>query len=227
MIDESSYCSCNTCSGRIEFDASLFQTGSVVVCPHCGIETALYIQKNNLSPVSLVPEKLIQIPLQEQLQRIDSLVIIGGTDCPSCNSSQTQRMEMAFTMGISKKQGSIVGIDLQGDVGVGSYGGTSQTALSVAVSPPQKRSVLIIYLVVFLLTWIISGLSAGLLILAFGEHTWIIVAEIICFVGCMFLVSKFAGKRRKYNTQIYPQLARRWLAAWICLRCGKKWIPEK
>src|ERR1700722_4549110 len=116
-MDESlAYCACNTCSGRIEFDASLFQAGSIVVCPHCGIETALYIQKNNLSLVTSASNKTTQsqVPSQEQLQGIDSLIIIGGTDCPRCDSAQTQRLEMAFTMGISQKQGSVIGIDLQG-----------------------------------------------------------------------------------------------------------------
>jgi len=36
-------CACQHCNGNIEFDASLFQTGAVTTCPHCGMETPLFI----------------------------------------------------------------------------------------------------------------------------------------------------------------------------------------
>jgi hypothetical protein len=45
------HCNCNTCSGHIEFDARLVQVGTVVDCPHCGLETTLYIPKTNPSSV--------------------------------------------------------------------------------------------------------------------------------------------------------------------------------
>jgi hypothetical protein len=34
-------CSCNNCSGHLEFDESA--AGSTVVCPHCGMDTLLFI----------------------------------------------------------------------------------------------------------------------------------------------------------------------------------------
>jgi len=43
-------CPCQHCSGHIEFDAS--HAGTSVACPHCGLETKLFVpkvQKNNLS----------------------------------------------------------------------------------------------------------------------------------------------------------------------------------
>jgi hypothetical protein len=36
-------CRCQQCNGNIEFDASLFQAGTMTTCPHCGIETQLFI----------------------------------------------------------------------------------------------------------------------------------------------------------------------------------------
>ncbi len=32
-------CPCQWCGKRIEFDSSLFQAGSTIICPHCGEET--------------------------------------------------------------------------------------------------------------------------------------------------------------------------------------------
>ena len=42
-------CTCNTCSGKIEFN--LLQTGHTVQCPHCGIETILFIPKESLKSI--------------------------------------------------------------------------------------------------------------------------------------------------------------------------------
>src|ERR1035437_9752845 len=36
-------CSCNHCSGHIEFDPE--HAGQMVACPHCGLETKLYVPK--------------------------------------------------------------------------------------------------------------------------------------------------------------------------------------
>jgi hypothetical protein len=45
MSEENNFvaCPCQNCNGKIEFDASLFQTGTMIACPHCGMETALFI----------------------------------------------------------------------------------------------------------------------------------------------------------------------------------------
>src|SRR5258706_2734731 len=218
--DSLANCSCNTCSGQIEFDASLLQSGSMVVCPHCGIETALYIQKNNLAPVRLASRKTTQpqISSEGQLQTIASLVIIGGTDCPSCNASQTQRLEMAFRAGISNKRGTVVGFDLQGDVGLGSYGGTSQTGLSMSARPPARKPIGTVYFCAFVI---------GILI--FAGLSWLVnfFLGIVAVIGFIVLIYFLTAKDIKYNSEIQPQLLKRWQAAWICLRCGKKWIPEK
>src|SRR5208283_5867165 len=40
-------CRCQSCDGHIEFDASqLAEENSVIPCPHCGLETKLYISQN-------------------------------------------------------------------------------------------------------------------------------------------------------------------------------------
>ncbi|HEY3930936.1 MAG TPA: YqaJ viral recombinase family protein [Verrucomicrobiae bacterium] len=40
-------CRCQSCDGHIEFDASqLVEENSIISCPHCGLETKLYISQN-------------------------------------------------------------------------------------------------------------------------------------------------------------------------------------
>ena len=225
------YCLCNTCSGRVEFDASLLQAGTMVVCPHCGMETAIYIQKKKLA-ADVKKSSQVENLSQERLQAIDSLTIVGGTDCPSCGSTQTQRLEMTFSMGISSSRGMAIGTDLDGDIGIASYGGKSQTALSSASQPPKQKSgsgtdiggliigVMLVFFVIILCFMFDESMTPlvflGLIILFIGY-----------FIGFMKWSHKVNAPIRRYNTQVYPLLMARWRAAWICLRCGKRWIPEK
>jgi hypothetical protein len=44
-------CSCQNCNGHIEFDCEGIQPGTVAQCPHCGMDTALFIPP----PVILLP----------------------------------------------------------------------------------------------------------------------------------------------------------------------------
>ncbi len=51
-------CLCNTCSGKIEFELASFdpESPTSVVCPHCGLETQLYIPNSPMpTPVPTVP----------------------------------------------------------------------------------------------------------------------------------------------------------------------------
>jgi hypothetical protein len=57
-------CRCRHCDGGIEFDAS--QSGENVVCPHCGLETLLFVPSGNqLPPVIAPPSK--QPPVSEPI----------------------------------------------------------------------------------------------------------------------------------------------------------------
>jgi hypothetical protein len=54
-------CRCQHCDGNIEFDASLFQAGTMTACPHCEMETALFIPKAPEKVVEKIPEKTAKI----------------------------------------------------------------------------------------------------------------------------------------------------------------------
>jgi holliday junction DNA helicase RuvB len=66
-------CLCNTCSGKIEFAWALFdpEAPASVVCPHCGLETQLYIPN---SPVSIpAVETSPQIPISPIVSQVAAL----------------------------------------------------------------------------------------------------------------------------------------------------------
>ncbi len=46
-------CPCQYCSGKIEFDASTFDQGETrtVPCPHCGLETIIFVPEQKVPPV--------------------------------------------------------------------------------------------------------------------------------------------------------------------------------
>jgi len=195
------------------------------------METAIYIQRGNSATIGC-KSRQSQDGSQAKLQAIDLLTVIGGTDCPSCGSTQTQRLEMAYTMGISNNRGTVIGTDLQGDMAVGSYGGKSQTALSIASQPPRRNSGS---------GTDTFGLIVGVIIVAIDFICWtsndeklpplVLLGLVLFTVGYFVVFLKWSNKvnapTRKYNDEVYPLLLQRWRAGWICLRCGKKWIPEK
>jgi DNA-directed RNA polymerase subunit RPC12/RpoP len=62
-------CKCNNCSEWLEFDTS--QAGSTIQCPHCGMDTILFVPKMTAPPPSRPP------PIANS-----NLVI-----CPDCGNS--------------------------------------------------------------------------------------------------------------------------------------------
>src|ERR1035438_2204339 len=51
-------CACTLCGGKIEFDAGGFEKGETrtVPCPHCGVETMLFVTPLRIPPVIPVPK---------------------------------------------------------------------------------------------------------------------------------------------------------------------------
>jgi uncharacterized protein YbjQ (UPF0145 family) len=45
-------CPCQSCNEPIEFDSSLFQSGTTITCPHCGAETTLVHKTGMAVPLS-------------------------------------------------------------------------------------------------------------------------------------------------------------------------------
>ena len=57
-------CRCQHCDGGIEFDAS--QAGETVACPHCGLETLLFVPPENQKP-PIIASPLQPPPLPEPI----------------------------------------------------------------------------------------------------------------------------------------------------------------
>lgn len=66
-------CRCQHCNGNIEFDPELLDKtgeaggstlGQTIACPHCGMETLLYIPQTQFKPPLSVPQK-VALPASE------------------------------------------------------------------------------------------------------------------------------------------------------------------
>jgi hypothetical protein len=61
-------CSCQHCNGHIEFDPD--QAGQTIACPHCGLETALFVPS---TPARAVPSKQTPIIDEASLANFERL----------------------------------------------------------------------------------------------------------------------------------------------------------
>lgn len=87
-------CNCNSCSGRLEFDAS--KEGMKVPCPHCGMQTVLLV------------------PAASVAQRKDPRVFPGEVAespvrCPKCHSTQVAANPKGFRLGNAALGGVLLG----------------------------------------------------------------------------------------------------------------------
>jgi uncharacterized protein YbjQ (UPF0145 family)/DNA-directed RNA polymerase subunit RPC12/RpoP len=82
-------CTCNTCSGLIEFDENLNPNGTTIQCPHCGIETILFNPESNaLADVTATPtdpaEIFFSCPKCKRPMSGDKSLLGEKVNCPDC-----------------------------------------------------------------------------------------------------------------------------------------------
>jgi Holliday junction DNA helicase RuvB subunit len=91
-------CLCNTCSGKIEFERASFDpvAPAVVTCPHCGLETQLYISKTSVRIGGLPP--LPQMPTPPIISPVSQPVTSGGSSLASqVTALESLSLEPQFT----------------------------------------------------------------------------------------------------------------------------------
>lgn len=132
--------------------------------------------------------------------------------CPTCNSENTQRLEVIYDSGthdINTKSNS-TGIGFGGG-GIG-FGlgktktrGTSQSGLAQKASPPSKKKIKVQ----------VISILIGLLLLSSHAVQNKMFGGVIMLVGAFFIYKKVS-----YNSKIFPGLYQSWLNSWLCTKCG-------
>ena len=81
MSNETAKCDCTACSGHLAFDPN--HAGHTITCPHCGMETVLYLPTN---PVRIVHDA----PNPEPAQQASNPNL---RTCPACNQQVSLNAE--------------------------------------------------------------------------------------------------------------------------------------
>lgn len=137
--------------------------------------------------------------------------------CPNCGSDNIQRFEVAFQNGISDTSSVTTGVGIAGDglgVGAAKTNSTSQSALSMSVAPPAKKSVVKKFLLNCVIAFFIGGIMTSYLIPDMLKEVF--------FAAVMLIPAYLAYKNYKWNKEEWPMLMERWHNSYICLRCGNK-----
>src|SRR5438105_589769 len=77
-------CPCNTCSAHLEFDEPA--VGSTVVCPHCGVDTVLFIpqdptlfsEEGYIRKEPAMDDGVTQSPSEKNARVVESSTFTGG-----------------------------------------------------------------------------------------------------------------------------------------------------
>lgn len=146
--------------------------------------------------------------------------------CPKCGSDQIQLYSIAYSGGISAVNTNTVGVGLTGSgIGVGGAKtvGTSQTALSQSVAPPEKlpvvKGILMSVILVPLVVAIVVGILEIMLKIRLGA-----VASVIIFAAMVYALYRYPYNYYQYNKNVYPQEMERWQHSWLCAKCGHRFI---
>lgn len=77
-------CPCNNCSGHVEFDSQ--DVGRTIECPHCGLETLLFVPQRPLDPP---PPPVVPPPVSHLRTCADcgQTVSVHAEACPHCGAS--------------------------------------------------------------------------------------------------------------------------------------------
>lgn len=91
-------CPCNNCSGKLEFESA--HAGETIQCPHCGMETVLFIPQVPLD----APPHVYQPPLKPEPKQADPIVTTTGNDV----SGRTIESYLGVVRGIVVRSPNIV-----------------------------------------------------------------------------------------------------------------------
>lgn len=148
-------------------------------------------------------------------------------NCPKCNSTDTQRLAVAFADGTRSIETTSRGVGTGARTGGGFVytSEQSQSILATVSAPPPKkpteRPTLIAafgFMPAFLALAFpimfngMSGLSKGNLLVSLA---------FAAVLSPIWGVALFVALRREaYNKKIWPDLYKYWLGKWLCRRCG-------
>ncbi len=139
--------------------------------------------------------------------------------CPKCTSTELRKLSLIFNEGRAtvNAQRSATAVDLGGvprATATAAATGRQQAALSKQAAPPQKKR------------WVAWSILAVVCIFgALGNIGSPGVGTVIAIVIAVLAIG-FAIIGRRYNTEVHPELLRRWERSFMCNRCGEVFAAD-
>jgi hypothetical protein len=96
-------CRCQFCDKGIEFDASTFEKGETrtVPCPHCGLETIIFVPEQKVPPVINAQQHLTNLPvisgIDEDEEIIQQCIEVIRTERKASISLLQRRLRLGYT----------------------------------------------------------------------------------------------------------------------------------
>jgi hypothetical protein len=135
--------------------------------------------------------------------------------CPACADTNTQKVSVAFESGLFVNQSTTIGAATgigSGPtmLGIAKTRGTSQSATSMKLSPPEKISINKLWM-----AWI------------FPQNT----TELLKFFipgarkGIVWFYRQYRDAQH-FNNHEHPRLMAEWHSQFVCTACGHRFIPS-
>ena len=141
------------------------------------------------------------------------------SDCPSCNSRNTKKMQMVWAAGTrtSQRQSTGVGVSSRGTVGVGVGRGQtfSQSHLAAACAPPKRsKTPMVVTIILLLAFWapMLGNVSKGL---SDGRYMTVFFGSLLLALMSfgLYKLYSYLDRSNKANEEAYSRM-------WVCLKCG-------
>ncbi len=156
-------------------------------------------------------------------------------NCPECGSDQTQAIRMVLATGTHEGGGMTLGYAPRGGFGIAGTGMNLQSTLAAKYDPGMKPARFGTVLFPFL-GGILGFIGVGMLIALLANppqgpkeiQTIIVLIAIVVFILPAILCFKaLIGGNARHESNVARWEEKRRIAdhAWVCLRCGKDWMP--
>lgn len=226
---------CPNCDGAIVARAS--EVGLAFGCPHCKKPVRIQRTSSQTSPPSLPSSPPLPTPPPARLPcpppvDLPSSPSSPHSGCPECGSPNISRCEMVYAQGTSTGtiSGALIGLHAgQGGispslVGGGSVGTQSQSLIAQYAAPPTAPASRVTVLGIWGLC---LSLPLAFVFFLSCKDSNLCGLESLGVVGCGFLIGAFVGSSlgRSHEEQQYEIRMMRWRRTWMCLSCGRRFIP--
>lgn len=235
---------CDKCRDTFSIKQEILSNaaGKQLACPKCGAKKRV---PQGVGGIAARPQAIIELVEDSPTKAIA---------CPDCRSENCQRVEMAYISGTAHTSSTSLGTAVifnahttADALSLTTTKGQQQTSLASQLAPPsQKKNSSSGSLTAIGCCFLPSMIVLGIALILLSSLAVALKSEGFAFVGifggallCILLaIGVFRlglglireedtrnQKVRQFNEDTWPTLFETWKRKYICLKCGRTWIP--